>query len=503
MSAPLLHLDGVSHGYGAVQALHPLNLIAGSAATPTGRIRFDSRPITGLRNGPRARLGIGRTFQHPAVVDQLTAADNVSLAIRQPYRQAWSGSWRTERIRTALQQVGLAGHADTTAGRLSYGQRRLLELAVAFAARPRLLLLDEPSAGLDATEIGQIADIIRDLPDEVAVILVDHHLPLVFALATTVTVLAAGRHITTAAPQQVRADRTVQQVYLSPAPAANLHPATAEARAAAAPNTAPGSDTTSRTSRPATGEPTRPMLQVDGLYAAYHGAPVLEDIAVTVDAGSVHVVLGRNGAGKSTLLNTIAGLHRPEPDTRIRLDDIDLRPGRAEHAARHGIALVPQGRRLFATLSIREHLTLAGRRTRRRAQQGVRWSVDEVLDLLPALADKLHRYPGQLSGGEQQMAAIARALLAGPRMLLLDEPSEGLAPQVVDQLTATVTSIADAGVAVLLAEQTQRLALTVADRCSVLEHGRIAFTATTAQLGDPTMHDRIAGLLGVTAGSPT
>ncbi|GLZ00770.1 ATP-binding cassette domain-containing protein [Actinoplanes sp. NBRC 103695] len=519
MNAQLLHVDGVSYGYGAAIVLHPvslhiaagsrhavigpngagkstlLNVIAGNLIPPAGDIRLGQRPVTRLREGARARLGIGRTFQHPAVVEQLTAAENVTLAIR--HRRM-----RRQKVRAALEQVGLGDYAGTPAGQLPYGQRRLLELAVVFAAQPQLLLLDEPSAGLDPSEITHVGTIIRQLPDTAAVIMVDHHLPLLFDLATTITVLAAGQHVFSGTADEVREHPVVQAVYLSPATPDTIPTNQADQQEPGGAATA-GKPSRLRRTLTATADTAAvqepAVLQVDSLHAAYHGATVLDDITLSVDAGNVQAILGRNGAGKSTLLNTIAGLHRPHRHTRIRVAGVELRPAQPADAGRHGIALVPQGRRLFASLTIREHLALATRHTRRQ-RQDARWSIDDVLDLLPALRDKLRRYPAQMSGGEQQMAAIARALLTGPRLLLLDEPTEGLAPQVVDQLTATITRIAGTGVAVLLAEQNQRAALATADRISVLDAARIAFSTT--DINGPATHARLAGYLGVsTAGA--
>ena len=495
MSAPLLHLDQVSRRYGAVTALHPLSLdivagarhaiigpngagkstvlhlIAGSIGASSGQVVFDHQPITRLGSAARADRGIGRTFQHPAIVDQLSAADNVALAMRRPslravVRGAPHRTLRAARVTAALDQVGLTGQAATIAGRLSYGQRRLLEIAVVLASGPRLLLLDEPSAGLDPAEIRHLTTIIGELPAEVTVILVDHHLALVWDLADTVTVLASGQHVATGPTDDIRDDTRVRDAYFAATTPALIRPARPNA----------GTSTT--------------VLAIENLRAGYHGAPVLDQIELTVAAGTVHALLGRNGAGKSTLVNVVAGLHPAHPGTRIQLEGTDLRPG----SARRGVGLVAQGRRLWAGVTVAEHLTVAAAAGRRH-DSAVRWQISDVLDLLPALRDKLRRYPAQMSGGEQQMLALGRALLTRPRLLLLDEPSEGLAPQIVDQLATVITHIAGDGVAVLLAEQNQHLARAVADQISVLDAGRIALTATDTEL--PAFQNRLAELLGV------
>ncbi|MFF5085461.1 ATP-binding cassette domain-containing protein [Actinoplanes sp. NPDC000266] len=476
----------VLYGYGAVTALQPidlavhtgtrhaiigpngagkstlLNVIAGSARPTSGRILFNSGDIT--RHGParRARAGIGRTFQHPAVVGELTAADNIALAIRRP-RPGVGG--RAGQVRAALEYAGLAGDATTVAASLPYGRRRLLEIAMAMAGRPQLLLLDEPSAGLDPAEIEQLTAVITALPSTTGVVLVDHHLPLIWRLAGTVTVLASGRHIATGPTDEIREHPDVLDAYL---PAAT--PATTDGL----PTDPPGAR--------------KAVLTVEGLRAGYDGAPVLDSLDLSVDAATVYALLGRNGAGKSTVLNVLTGLHPAQPGTQIRLHGAELTPAR-----RRDIALVPQGRRLWPHLTVGEHLRLAAARP----GGGQAWDQQAVLELLPGLHGKHHRYPGQLSGGEQQMLAVARALLQRPRLLLLDEPSEGLAPRIVDQLAAAIARIAAAGTAVLLAEQNQHLAAAVADRVSVLHHGRIALS--TRSLADSGTHHRLGELLGVAA----
>ncbi|QOC93903.1 ATP-binding cassette domain-containing protein [Micromonospora craniellae] len=482
-SDPLLRLEAVSRTYGARRAvdevsldLHPgtrhavigpngagkstlLHLIAGTLRPTAGRIRYGGRDIHRWPPYRRARAGIARTWQHPALALPLTAVQNVLLAVPgQRLAALRTGPRAVAAAHEALAQVGLGDHADLPAAQLAYGDQRRLEIAVALAARPRLLLLDEPSAGLTGSEVAGLIELIRALPDQISVLLVDHNLDFVAAACDTVTVLHHGRHITTGTPTDIRDHLEVRRVYLGTDPTTSPPPDT---------------DTTSATHAAGT-----PVLRVRDLRAFYTGAPVLTDITLDIRAGRVTAVVGRNGTGKTTLINTIAGLHPAAVGTDIRLHGQPMAGLDARRRARAGLGLVPQGRRLFAGLTVDEHLALPqARATRPRAV-----SPREVLDLFPALADRRHHRPHQLSGGEQQMLALARALLAAPDVLLLDEPSEGLAPAIVSHVAAIITGLAHRGTAVLLAEQNLPLALQVAHDIAVLDRARIARHITTADL---------------------
>jgi branched-chain amino acid transport system ATP-binding protein len=231
-----------------------------------------------------------------------------------------------------------------------------------------------------------------------------------------------------------------------------------------------------------------PLLEVRGLTAGYAGSAVLHGVDLSVAGSEVVAVLGRNGMGKSTLVNAVMGLIRPYAGS-VSVAGVDLAGRTPDVVARAGVGLVPQGRRVFAPLTVDEHLRISARR------RTGEWNRQRVLDLLPRLGERLRHRGDQLSGGEQQMLAIARALLTNPRLLLLDEPSDGLAPAIVLQVGEVIRTLAGSGIAILLVEQNLRLAFAVASRIAVMEKGRVVLDTSTEDFrADPS---RAHALLGV------
>jgi branched-chain amino acid transport system ATP-binding protein len=217
------------------------------------------------------------------------------------------------------------------------------------------------------------------------------------------------------------------------------------------------------------------VLEVRDLHAYYGESHVLQGISLEVRTDECVAILGRNGAGKTTTISAIVGFVRPRSGS-VRVKGTEV-AGRAPHqVAAAGLALVPQGRRVFGDLSVRENLTL----TARPAAGG--WDLARVLALFPALAKRLDSFGDQLSGGEQQMLAIARALMRNPQVLLLDEPSEGLAPKIVTEVGEVLALLRERGLAILLVEQNLSLATHVAQRVYVMNKGTIVFGGTTHEL---------------------
>jgi len=212
------------------------------------------------------------------------------------------------------------------------------------------------------------------------------------------------------------------------------------------------------------------MLELHGIEARYGAATALSSIALAVDSGELVSVVGPNGAGKTTLIEVIAGIHRPVAGS-MRIDETDLLRLPPHRYADAGIAIVPEGRRLFTSMTVRENLELGSYRTVAKRARAA--SLERAVAMFPVLSTCLERPAGTLSGGQQQMVAIARALMAQPRLLLLDEPSLGLAPIIVLEMFEIIRRVNADGVAVLLVEQNVAMALDIATRAYVLEQGRV------------------------------
>jgi branched-chain amino acid transport system ATP-binding protein len=344
-----------------------------------------------------------------------------------------------ESVRKLLATVGLADRAAQAAAALSHGDRRLLEIALALASEPRLLLLDEPTAGMGSGERDRVLAQIRDLAAQVTILLVEHDMEVVFGLAGRIVVLHQGRVLADGAPQAIRDDARVREIYLGEA------------------SVAP---------------------------AALH---VLHDVSFSVARGEILALLGRNGVGKTTTLRSLAGLTQPWRGSAIRLSGRPIAGEAPETIAALGVSYVPDDRRIFPDLTAAENLrvpVLALRRTR--------WGRERIGAIFPPLAALWNRKGRHLSGGEQKMLAIARALMTDPALLLLDEPSEGLGPLMVRILVAALAQIRSEGVTVLLADQNLQFARAVADRAVVMERGRLVHAAARAELlGDPSTLQRL------------
>jgi branched-chain amino acid transport system ATP-binding protein len=247
----------------------------------------------------------------------------------------------------------------------------------------------------------------------------------------------------------------------------------------------------SEASAPAPETPVAPLLEISGLNAFYGSAQALEDVTFSMGRESIAIV-GRNGMGKTTLCNAIMGISPPRAEGSIRFEGEELVGVASHKIARRGIGYVPQGRRLFPSLTVDQHLKIAARGG---DPSGNSWTRERVYELFPRLAQRKGNGGAQLSGGEQQMLAIGRALVTNPRILLMDEPSEGLAPTVIEALIETFEHLEEEGLAILLIEQNLGVATALAERQLVMIGGSIAAeTTATALADDPDLQRRYLGV---------
>ncbi|WP_288582161.1 ATP-binding cassette domain-containing protein, partial [uncultured Methylobacterium sp.] len=334
--------------------------------------------------------------------------------------------------------------------------QRLLDMGAALATKPRVLLLDEPLAGLAAAERTRIGDIIKRVSTEVPVLMVEHDIDRVFQIADAVTVMNEGTVLVDGTVEDARTSPEVQEVYIGSGTAAM----------AARP-------------RPSAAEP-QVLLSLENVDTFYGKSHILAGVTFDVHAHEIVALLGRNGAGKSTCLKTITGL-APHASGHIRLGSDRLDGRSAAAIARAGIGYVPQGRGLFAGMSVAENLELG--RLKRRTGNGVHWDEERVLSYFPRLRERWRTPADYLSGGEQQMVAVARALSGDVRVLLLDEPFEGLAPAVVESLFETFDALRRE-VSIVIVDHNLYLALALSDRTVALERGRVMHTGPSQALRD-------------------
>ncbi|MDX2205937.1 MAG: branched-chain amino acid ABC transporter ATP-binding protein/permease [Hyphomicrobiaceae bacterium] len=444
-----------------------LNLICGYYAPDAGQIRLGERDIAGLPAHRVAQAGVGRTYQTTQLFADMSVLDNILIAFHRGHLTPGAllrpdaGPDSLARARDLLAFVGFRGESSRPARELAHVDRRLVEIARALALAPSVLALDEPAAGLDPRDTEVLSALLRRVAGlGTAVILVEHDMKLVMGISDHVVVLDAGQKIAEGPPAAVARDELVLKAYLGTL------------------------DDKLRTRVRPLPEAGRQLLVTRALAAGYGGPPVIRGIDLDIREGELVAVLGANGAGKSTLMGALSGLNRPvDGDILLlgrRIDRLS-----AQRTVENGLVLVPEGRQVFPELTVADNIRLGAYA---RPAPDVEARMTALLERFEALKARAHLRAGLLSGGEQQMLAIVRGLIARPVVLMLDEPSLGLAPKLTERLYDVIAELREEGVTILLVDQMAAMALATADRAYVLRSGEVQTQGRAAELrNDPAV----------------
>jgi ABC-type branched-subunit amino acid transport system ATPase component/ABC-type branched-subunit amino acid transport system permease subunit len=488
LQGTVLEVQGLSKNFGGIRAvanaslqigageIHALigpngagkttlfNLVSGLFAPDGGIIRLNGREIQGVPSHLICHHGVARSFQITNLFRGLSIYENLRLS-QQAQSAARFNIWRDidsySEIHAETAELtkflGLEGIEEIEGGELSYGGQRLVDLGIALGSKPQVLLLDEPLAGLAAAERERVSNLIRNVAANIPVLIVEHDIDRVLGFSQQVTVMNQGEVLMTGVPSAVRADRRVQEIYTGKGIPEIAHNRTDESRQNAA-----------------------QVLRFEGVNTFYGKSHILNDATLDVHEGEIVALLGRNGAGKSTLLKTLSGLV-PLASGTIEYEGRDIAGLPAPDIARLGIGYVPQGRGLFAGMTVRENLALGRLARKIDGSNGVVWSEAQILEYFPCLKERMDIAADYLSGGEQQMVAVARAMSGNVKLLLLDEPFEGLAPSVTLDLFR-VFDLLRQHVSIVIVEHNLDLVLALADRVFALERGAVFHQGPAAPL---------------------
>jgi ABC-type branched-subunit amino acid transport system ATPase component/ABC-type branched-subunit amino acid transport system permease subunit len=451
------------------------NILSGMFPPDAGSVQLRGREIGGQPPDRICAQGLARSFQITSLFRSLSIYENIRLSLQARHSgrfNVWRDIDSYPKVHAETQELtrflGLEGIETVQAGDLSYGGQRLVDLGIALGSKPQVLLLDEPLAGLAAAERERVSRLVTSIARNVPVLIVEHDVDRVLGLSQRVTVMNQGEVLMSGSPDEVRLDRRVQEVYT-------------------------GTGVPPVASRTFDRSEAAEILRVDHVNTFYGKSHILSDVSLDVRQGEIVALLGRNGAGKSTMLKTLAGLV-PSASGSIQFDGQDIAALPAPDVARLGIGYVPQGRGLFAGMSVAENLALGRLARATDGTNGIAWSEERILEYFPRLKERMHVAADYLSGGEQQMVAVARTLSGNVKLLLLDEPFEGLAPSVVLELFDVFDRLRQ-HVSIIIVEHNLDLVLALSDRVFALERGAVFHEGPASSLlSDPDQRKRVLWL---------
>jgi branched-chain amino acid transport system ATP-binding protein len=479
LQGTVLEVNGISKKFGGIRAvsgaslqigageIHALigpngagkttlfNLISGLFAPDGGSVRLNGREIHGVPSDLICHRGLARSFQITNLFRGLSIYENLRLSLQAQSNMRFNiwrdiDSYPDVHTETAelIKFLGLEGIEEIEGGELSYGGQRLVDLGIALGSKPQVLLLDEPLAGLAAAERERVSNLIKSVATNIPILIVEHDIDRVLGFSQAVTVMNQGEVLMTGSPDAVRADRRVQEIYTGTGVPQVMHHRIDQA-----------------------GQDTAPVLRFERVNTFYGKSHILNDATLDVRQGEIVALLGRNGAGKSTLLKTLAGLV-PLASGTIEYEGDNIAGMSAPDIARMGIGYVPQGRGLFAGMTVRENLSLGRLARNTDGSTGMVWNEEQIFEYFPRLKERMDIAADYLSGGEQQMVAVARAMSGNVKLLLLDEPFEGLAPAVILELFK-VFDLLRRQTSIVIVEHNLDLVLALADRVFALERGAV------------------------------
>jgi branched-chain amino acid transport system ATP-binding protein len=429
-----------------------INILSGIISPTAGEILIHGRSITGLSPHSIYQLGISRTFQNLRLFGNMTVQENVLVG-------AFSYDDAIKVLSLFIQDHDLS--LDSPAQDLSFAHRKILEIARAVAGKPSVLLLDEPAAGMNPSEIDLLKRFISYLRDMgYSIILVEHQMDLVMQISDRILVLDQGKKIAEGAPQDVAEDPLVAKVYLGE----------------------PEDEFLISTLSNCSNEKSilsPPVIELRNVETSYGYFKILHGVNLTVREGEIVALLGPNGSGKTTTLRSILG-SVPVSSGEILISNKKVNSLSPSQMNYLGVSVVPEGRRIFSRMTVEENLAIGALLDSTKIERKER--LDRIYHLFPRLGERRKQVSGTLSGGEQQMLAIGRALMANPRIILLDEPSMGLAPLVVEEIYQVMSELNKERITILMVEQNARRALTIAHRGYVLRNGQIIKEGTAKEL---------------------